>query len=142
MFILFLFYIYYNLYKLEVIQNAIEDKLIDGWSYKLDNTASYVTERNSSTFWAVGSNEYAPAGVRVVKLLINGDGWLDPSTVKIQFDLVNKNAKSLRTLSGGWAFRRLRILCNGALIEDIDAYNLVHEMFCDLQARHVQEILM
>ena len=59
--------------------------------------------------------------------------------MKIQFDLVNKNAKSLRTISGGWAFfRRLRILCNGALIEDIDAYNLVHEMFCDLQARHVQ----
>ena len=30
-------------------------------------------------------------------------------------------------------------MCNGALIEDIDAYNHVHEMFCDLQARHVQE---
>ena len=76
----------------------------------------------------------------VLLLLINGDGWLDPSTVKIQFDLVNKDVKSLRTLSGGWAFfRRLRILCNGALIEDIDAYNLIHEMFCDLQARHVQE---
>ena len=76
----------------------------------------------------------------VLLLLINGDGWLDPSTVKIQFDLVIKDAKSLRTISGGWSFfQRLRILCNGALIEDIDAYNLVHETFCDLQARHVQE---
>jgi len=75
-----------------------------------------------------------------VKLLVNGDGWLDPSTVKVQFDLVNRDAKSLRPLSGGWAFfRRLRILCNGALIEDIDMYNHVHEMFSDLQARHVQE---
>ena len=125
---------------MEVIQNAVEDKLIDGLSYKLDNTASYITERNSSTFWAVGSNEYSPTGVRVVKLLVNGDGWLDPSTTKVQFDLVNKDAKTLRTLSGGWAFfRRLRILCNGALIEDIDMYNHVHEMFSDLQARHVQE---
>ena len=125
---------------MEVIQNAVEDKLIDGLSYKLDNTASYITERNSSTFWAVGSNEYSPTGVRVVKLLINGDGWLDPSTVKIQFDLANKDPKLLRPLSGGWCFfRRLRILCNGALIEDVDAYNHVHEMFADLQARHVQE---
>ena len=89
---------------MEVISNAVEDKLIDGLSYKLDNTASYITERNSSTFWAVGSNEYSPNGVRVVKLLINGDVWLDPSTVKLQFDLVNKDAKSLRTISGGWAF--------------------------------------
>ena len=90
----------------------------------------------------MGSNEYSCQGVRVVKLLINGDGWLDPSTVKIQFDLTNKDdaPKVLRTLSGGWSFfRRLRILCNGALIEDIDYYNHVHEMFSDLQARHVQE---
>ena len=127
---------------MEVLQNAIEDKLIDGLSYKLDNTASYITERNSSTFWAVGSNEYSPTGVRVIKLLINGDGWLDPSTVKIQFDLQNKDPapQVLRTLSGGWSFiRRCRIMANSALIEDIDAHNHVHEMFCDLQARHVQE---
>ena len=127
---------------MEVLQNAIEDKLIDGLSYKLDNTASYITERNSSTFWAVGSNEYSPTGVRVIKLLINGDGWLDPSTVKIQFDLQNKDPapQMLRTLSGGWSFfRRCRIMANSALIEDIDMYNHIHEMFCDLQARHVQE---
>ena len=91
---------------MEVLQNAIEDKLIDGLSYKLDNTASYISERNSSTFWAVGSNEYSPTGVRVIKLLINGDGWLDPSTVKIQFDLQTKDPapQVLRTLSGGWSF--------------------------------------
>ena len=69
---------------MEVIQNAIEDKLIDGLSYKLDTTASYITDRNASTFWASGSNEYSPTGVRVIKLMINGDGWLDPSTVKVQ----------------------------------------------------------
>ena len=73
---------------MEVIQNAVEDRLIENLSYKLENTASYITERNSSTFLAVGFNEYSPTGVRVVKLLINGDGWLDPSTCKIQFDLV------------------------------------------------------
>ena len=39
----------------------------------------------------------------------------------------------------GLFFRGLRILCNGALIEDIDYYNHCHEMFADLQARHVQE---
>ena len=76
----------------------------------------------------------------MVKLLITGEGWLDPSTTKIQFDLVNQDAKLLRPLSGGWCFfRRLRILCTGALIEDVDAYNHVHGMFADLQARHVQE---
>ena len=52
----------------------------------------------------------------------------------------NDATKPLRTLSGGWAFiRRLRVLCQGELLEDIDNYSHLHEMFCDLQARHVQE---
>ena len=115
---------------MEVISNSIEDRLIDGLSYKLEPTASYITERKSSTYWAVGSNQYSPTGVRVIKLMINGDGWLDPGTVKVQFDLVNLDNKPLRTLSGPWSFfRRLRVLCNGALIEDIDYYNHVHQMF-------------
>ena len=74
---------------MEVISNSVEDKLIDGLSYKLEPSASYITERKSSTYYAMGSNIYAPnQGTKVVKLLINGDGWLDPSTVIIQFDSV------------------------------------------------------
>ena len=85
---------------METVSNSIEDKLLDGLSYKLDATASYITDRKSCTFWAVGSNVYAPnAGTKVIKLVLNGEGWLDPSTVKIQFDLVNKSANLLRTIS-------------------------------------------
>ena len=40
---------------MEVISNSVEDKLIDGLSYKLEPTASYITERKSATFWAQGS---------------------------------------------------------------------------------------
>ena len=126
---------------METVSNSIEDKLLDGLSYKLDATASYITERKSCTFWAVGSNVYAPnAGTKVIKLVLNGDGWLDPSTVKFQFDLKNIGTNPLRTLSGPWSFfRRLRILCQGAVIEDIDGYNLVHQMFDVLQSKHVRE---
>ena len=45
---------------MEVISNAVEDKLIDGLSYKLDNTASYITERNSSTFGPLGQTNIVP----------------------------------------------------------------------------------
>ena len=41
---------------METVSNSIEDKLIDGLSFKLDATASYITDRKSSTYWAVGSN--------------------------------------------------------------------------------------
>ena len=63
----------------------------------------------------MGSNIYAPnSGTKVIKLVINGEGWLDPSTVTIQFDLHNTSAQPLRALSGPWSFfRRLRVLCQG-----------------------------
>ena len=89
----------------------------------------------------MGSNIYAPnQGTKVVKLFINGDGWLDPSTFKIQFDVRNLETQPLRTISGPWSFfRRTRVLCQGQLIEDIDHYNLCHQMFDVLQSKHVRE---
>ena len=126
---------------METVSNSIEDKLIDGLSFKLDATASYITDRKSSTYWAVGSNIYAPnAGTKVIKMVLNGEGWLDPSTVKFQFDVHNLESAPLRTLSGGWSFfRRLRVLCQGQLIEDIDYYNHTHQMFDIMQSKHVRE---
>ena len=99
---------------MEPVSNSIDDSLISGLSYKLDATASYITERKSCTFYAMGGNAYAPnSGTKVIKLVLNGEGWLDPSTVKFQFDVQNlDSAHPLRTLSGGWSFfRRLRVLC-------------------------------
>ena len=126
---------------METVSNSIEDKLLDGLSYKLDATASYITDRKSCTYWATGSNIYAPnAGTKVIKLLLNGEGWLDPSTVKFQFDIHNIDTQPLRTLSGPWSFfRRLRVLCQGQLIEDIDGYALVHQLFDVLQSKHVRD---
>ena len=55
------------------------------------------------------------------------------------FNLTNLEDKRLRTIGGPWSFfRRLRILCNGALIEDIDYYNHVHQMFDVLQSENVR----
>ena len=55
------------------------------------------------------------------------------------FNLVNTNtdpAKMLRTISGAWSFfRRMRIMCQGTLIEDFD-YNRTCEMFEVLTSVH------
>ena len=73
------------------------------------------------------------AGTKVIKFQLNADGWADPSTVQIMFDLQNTNtnataAKLLRTLQPpGSFFRRLRVGAGGALIEDFD-YIRTHHM--------------
>ena len=93
---------------METIANSSEDVLIDALSYKLGNSASYITDRKSVTFWPSGSNIYkTTSGTKVIKFQLNSEGWLDPSTVVVNFNLVNNDAtttKYVRPLQGGHSF--------------------------------------
>ena len=128
---------------METIANSQEDVLIDSLSYKLGNSASYITDRKSVTFWPSGSNIYkTSSGTKVIKFQLNSEGWLDPSTVMIYFDLVNNDIdpqKYVRPLQGAHSFfRRCRISSNGQLVEDFD-YNRTHQMFEMLTSSHNRE---
>jgi hypothetical protein len=113
---------------------SADNILLEGLSFKLPPTADYVTNRRSVTFMPQGGNEYSTTGVKVIKVNLTGNEWLDPSTVRFMFTINNTNATTanmLRVLGGPWSFfRRVRILAgNGTIVEDIDGYNRVHEMF-------------
>jgi hypothetical protein len=114
----------------EAIANGIEDQLIDGLSFKMQPGASYIVDRRSVTYHPQGSNIYTPTrGTKLIRILLNS--WLDVNTFRIQFDVRNNAAtgNKLYVLGGPHCFfRRMRILCSGQLVEDIDNYNRVHEM--------------
>ena len=122
----------------EAMANGVEDKLIDGLSFKMSPGASCVVDRRSVTYHPQGSNIYKPTGgTKLIRILLTGDNWLDPSTFRIMFD-VRKNAvaaKKLHVVGGPRCFfRRMRILAAGQLVEDFDNYNCVHEMMSVLVA--------
>ena len=122
---------------MEATAQSVEDYLIDALSFKLKPGASYITNRRSVSFFPHGGNQYSVQGVKVIKLVLTGDQWLDPGTVRIQFALRNLGAagQQLRTLGGPWTFfRRVRILAGGQILEDMDDYNRMHEMFHVMQA--------
>ena len=68
--------------------------------------------------------------VKVARIALTGDGWLDPSTVRLMYDLNNvttdadpNNEKTLRPVGWPWSyFRKMRVLAGGTIIEDIDNY--------------------
>jgi hypothetical protein len=75
---------------MESITNNAEDLLVDSLSFKLPGSGQYVVDRRSVTFHTEGSNSYsASSGARVIKFRLHGEGWLDPSTVRMMFDVVN-----------------------------------------------------
>ena len=75
---------------MEAVANSVDDALIDSLSFKLSNSASYLTDRKSVTFWPTGSNIYKTnSGTKVIRFVLTHDNWLDPSTVRLMFNLVN-----------------------------------------------------
>ena len=111
---------------------SVEDTLIDSLSFKLRPGASYATSRRSVSFFPQGGNDYKPNGVKVIKIGLNGDQWLDPSTVKLFFTVQNTdgtNALALKVPYPWIFFRRVRVLCGGQIVEDIDDYHRVHQQF-------------
>lgn len=118
---------------LEVLKDA-SDELISSLSYKDPRTASYIIDRKSSSFQAVGSNIYSPTtGVRLIRFNISSEDFLDPNSLRIQFDILNTDpdgVKYLYPVSGAHGFfSRARLLSRGVVVEDISQYNRVHEMF-------------
>ena len=117
----------------EASANGIEDKLIDGLSFKMNPGASYIVDRRSVTFHPQGSNIHkTSSGTKLIRILLTGDNWLDTSTFRIMFDVRNNEGtpgQKLFVLGGPHCFfRRMRILAAGQLVEDIDNYNRIHEM--------------
>ena len=119
---------------MESISTHAEYLLVDSLSFKLPGSGQYVTDRRSVTFQTDGGNVYSSqSGSRILKFRLNGEGWLDPSTVRVMFDFLNTSRDDTKTLKPtGYChgfFRRLRISVRGQSIEDSSEFNRVSYMF-------------
>ena len=128
----------------EAVANGVEQKLVDALSFRLSPGASYVVNRRSCTFHPQGSNVYtSTSGTRLIRIALTGDDWLDPSTLRVSFDLVNNDpdiAKELRVLGGPHTFfQRGRLMCQGVTIEDYDHFGRVSEMLQMLKSKHSRD---
>ena len=102
---------------------SVEDSLIDGLSFRLPNSATFINDRRWVSFFPSGGHEFSPRGVKIIKFMIVGTDWLDPSTVRVQFRLNNRSQQNALTMLNPLPanfFRRLRILAGGQFFEEID----------------------
>ena len=118
--------------------NSVEDYLIDGLSFKMPAGGSYVISRKNCTFYPAGSATYSSvSGTKLIRInLSSSTEWLDPQSVRLSFQLNNKDGNAdhqLRTVGGGYSFfSRARLLCGGTLVEDLMDYSRIHHMFSEL----------
>ena len=123
---------------MEIHIQSVEDALIESLRFRLPNSANFINDRRSVTFFPTGGNEFTPRGTKIIKFMVAGTDWLDPSTVRIQFRLTNTDQNDpplplqLTTSLPSQFFRRLRILCGGQVVEDIDYYTCAYQMVHNL----------
>ena len=95
--------------------SSVEDYLIGGLSFELNPGTPYLTERRSVSYFTEGSNIYqSGSGARVIRINLTGDGWLDPSTVRLTYTLSEFRRK--RKPSAPPHFRSLVLLPKGSLL--------------------------
>jgi hypothetical protein len=127
---------------------AVEDRLSSAFSAKLPSSASYITGRRMVRFFPSGGNSYSPSGVRVIRIVLTGDGMLDPASASLGFKLkndsfVNGDANtSLHLLNFSTClFSRCRIICSGVVVSDEDSYGRITHMISQLGNKHARENL-
>ena len=117
---------------------ALQDQLIPGLDFRHGNSANYVTARNNISIYPQGSNSYSSSGTRTIRISINSDSnWIDPASMLLYFKVNNKDGTPqtpttvTRMEPLGQAhmwIQRLRVLCQGVLVEQIDDYNRLYEL--------------
>ena len=71
---------------------SVEDNLIDSLNFKLRHGASYATDRRSVSYFPLGGNDSSPTCVKVIQIMLAGDSWLAPPSVKL-FSYVKNNTR-------------------------------------------------
>ena len=122
---------------LETHISGSEDRLLDSLHFAGRNSASYITARREATF-APSSAASWPAKGLIRFNLADHAGWLDGGTLRLIMTITNNHVTSALNLTGSTSaatmFRRVRIIANGsAVIEDIEEYGRVFQMFSHLQ---------
>ena len=119
-----------------------EDRLLDSLHFAGKSSASYVTERRNVSFAPQAASDFKSTGVRLMRFnLADQNGWLVGDTLRLVMTINNastgQGAASLAPITDSPAsmFRRFRVIANGsAVLEDIEEYGRVHQIFSTLQS--------
>ena len=120
-----------------LLAGQTNDAILDSLSYKLAPTSEYIQQRRMSRFYPSGASSYSSNTTQIARIELKGQGgFLDLSTMKIAFRLVNTSATQHLVLAGGphALVSRIRVFCQGSLVEDCSHYGRVHHLFTELMA--------
>ena len=85
-----------------MLAGQTNDEILDSLSYRLSPTSEYIQQRRMSRFYPSGASSYSSNTTQVARIELKGQGgFLDMSTLKTAFRLVNNSTTLPLILAGG-----------------------------------------
>jgi len=117
--------------------------LLESLNFSQPPSSSYVVQRRQTSSLPTGAGPYEYEGSRVCRVQIaSSDEWLDPSSVSIQLKIRNPASydQSFKVPDAASFITRMKIIAAGQVVEDIQHYNRVHNMFRRLSPSEVNHM--
>ena len=118
-----------------LVAGQSNDEILQSLSYKLGPTSEYIQQRRQSRFHPSGASSYSSNTTQIARIELKGQGgYLDMSTLKICFRLAETGGTLPLILAGGphALISRIRVFCQGSLVEDCPHYGRVYHLFTEL----------
>jgi len=118
-----------------MLAGQTNDELLPSLSYNLASTSEYIQQRRMSRFYPSGASSYSSNTTQVARIELKGQGgFCDLSGLKICYRLVNNSTTLPLILAGGVhaLVSRIRVFCQGSLVEDCSHYGRVHHLITEL----------
>ena len=75
---------------MDIELSGAPDGMISSLNFNLPQTSNAILERKSVSYYPSNGNTFSPQGVRIIRFLLSsGNDWLDPSTLRLQFQFLN-----------------------------------------------------
>ena len=114
---------------MESTLSAQEDHVISQLSFELPKLASYVTSREECVYVPAGA-VFRPDGLRLLRVPITSDGFIDASTIVLEATLRNHSTTKLLSMSDpslACMIAEMRVFMSGVEVERVQDYGRLTE---------------
>ena len=115
-----------------LIATSGEAPMIDSLDFSLPPASTAVTDRKQHLrAYPTSASTLTPNGTRTCRIRLGGDDFVDPSSVRLQFTIVNgDNTNPLQPWGGPWTFwQQLFERSNGVELTNIPYYGRFHQQY-------------
>jgi hypothetical protein len=110
---------------------AGEAPVLPALAYELPAPSTSIVDRKQCVrAYPSSASSLSLTGTKTVRIRLGGEGFIDPSSIRLQYTIENKESKWMRPFTGPWGvWGQVYCRSNGVELDNIPYYGRHHQMF-------------